>query len=76
MRGDLYEPGDLVEAVKVADGTRVWVPESWLDYASPFAGSYTPPGGDGSPEVEEPEVEEPEVDKTKAKPRPRRASDA
>ena len=76
MRGDLYEPGDLVEAVKVADGTRVWVPESWLDEASPFAGSYTRPDGDGELEAVEPEVEEPEVDKTKAKPRARRASDA
>lgn len=73
MRGDLYEPGDLVEAVKVADGTRVRVPESWLDEASPFAGSYTRPDGDGELEAVEPEAEA--VEQSKPKSRARRASD-
>ena len=71
MRGEIYEADDLAPAVRVSDGRRVRVPAAWLDEASPFAGSYTRPDGDG-----ELEVEEPEVDKPKAKPRARRASDA
>lgn len=70
MRGDVYEAGDLVAAVRVGDGEVVQVPPAWLADGSPFAGTYV--------DAEQPAEPEPEAEPVESEPvkaRPRRATD-